>query len=80
VQPNYVENYPYHQGLLASYWDESQPDNNTGEHPGSGLTLSIDSHPYPMQWTDGTVMRTRIQVVSTDGHTVLVRVRPVTAP
>jgi len=61
-KPNYVEHFPYGQGLLVSYWDESQVDNNTGEHPGSGLILPIDSHPYPRAWRDGTIMRTRIQV------------------
>ncbi|HEX6486896.1 MAG TPA: protease, partial [Nocardioidaceae bacterium] len=61
-RPDWVEHFPYQEGLLISYWDESQTDNNVGEHPGEGLILPIDAHPEPMKWADGTVMRTRIQV------------------
>jgi immune inhibitor A len=61
-KPNWVEHFPYQDGLLISYWDESQSDNNVGEHPGEGLILPIDAHPEPMKWADGTMMRTRIQV------------------
>lgn len=42
---NWVEHFPYQDGLLISYWDESQEDNNTSEHPGEGLLLPIDAHP-----------------------------------
>jgi immune inhibitor A len=62
TKPDWVEHFPYQEGLLISYWDESQTDNNVGEHPGEGLILPIDAHPEPMFWSDGTVMRTRIQV------------------
>ncbi len=61
-RPDWVEHFPYQPGLLISYWDESQTDNNVGEHPGEGLILPIDAHPQPMTWSDGTYMRTRIQV------------------
>jgi hypothetical protein len=33
-RPDFVEHFPYQQGLLVSYWDTSQSDNNTSEHPG----------------------------------------------
>ena len=61
-KPDWVEHFPYQEGLLVSYWDESQTDNNVGEHPGEGLILPIDAHPTPMAWSDGSLMRTRIQV------------------
>ena len=32
-------------GLLISYWDTSQPDNNVNVHPGEGRNLYIDAHP-----------------------------------
>ncbi|HWJ55535.1 MAG TPA: hypothetical protein VNR90_04940, partial [Vicinamibacterales bacterium] len=32
-------------GLLVSYWDGSQGDNDASLHPGEGLILPIDSHP-----------------------------------
>ena len=43
-RPNWVEHYPFQDGVLVSYWDTSQGDNNTGQHPGSGLILPIDVH------------------------------------
>lgn len=42
---NYVDHFPYQDGLLISYWDTSQENNNTVEHPGEGLILPIDAHP-----------------------------------
>jgi immune inhibitor A len=47
-RPNFVEHFPYQDGLLISYWDTSQTDNNTSEHPGHGLILPIDAHPRPI--------------------------------
>jgi immune inhibitor A len=60
-KPDWVETYPYQDGLLISYWDESFGDNNVGDHPGGGLILPIDAHPKPLHWSDGTLMRQRIQ-------------------
>ncbi|MGW3096137.1 immune inhibitor A domain-containing protein [Streptomyces sp. NPDC001102] len=61
TRPDWVEHYPYQNGLLIWKWDTSQPDNNTGDHPGTGQILPIDSHPVPLKWSDGTLMRGRIQ-------------------
>ncbi|MFF9211138.1 MULTISPECIES: immune inhibitor A domain-containing protein [unclassified Streptomyces] len=60
-RPDWVEHYPYQNGLLIWKWDTSQADNNTGTHPGAGLILPIDSHPEALRWKDGTLMRGRIQ-------------------
>ncbi|WP_435213794.1 immune inhibitor A domain-containing protein [Streptomyces sp. bgisy034] len=59
--PDWVEHYAYQNGLLIWKWDTSQLDNNTSQHPGTGLVLPIDSHPTAMKWSDGTLMRNRIQ-------------------
>ncbi|MFC5663443.1 immune inhibitor A domain-containing protein [Kitasatospora misakiensis] len=59
-KPGWVEHYPYQPGLLIWYWDESQSDNNVTNHPGQGLILPVDSHPTPLKWKDGTLMRPRI--------------------
>jgi immune inhibitor A len=45
---NWVERFPYQDGLLISYWDTSQANNNVGTHPGEGLILPIDAHPGTM--------------------------------
>ncbi len=62
TRPDWVEHFPYQNGLLISYWDTSQSDNNTSEHNGEGLILPIDSHPAPINRLDGQVWRNRIQL------------------
>jgi immune inhibitor A len=59
--PDWVEHFPYQDGLLISYWDESFTDNNVGDHPGGGLILPVDAHPRPLHWSDGQLIRQRIQ-------------------
>ncbi|TKA13458.1 hypothetical protein FCI23_01840 [Actinacidiphila oryziradicis] len=61
TRPNWVEHFPYQNGLLISLWDTSRTDNNTSVHPGSGEILPIDAHAVPETWSDGTVMRNRYQ-------------------
>ena len=58
---NYVEHFPYQDGLLISYWNEQYADNNVGEHPGGGLILPVDAHPNILHWSDGSTARPRIQ-------------------
>jgi immune inhibitor A len=58
---NWVERFPYQDGLLISYWDTSQANNNTPQHPGQGLILPIDAHPTAMIRADGGVWRNRVQ-------------------
>jgi immune inhibitor A len=62
TKPDLVEHFPYQQGLLVSYWDTSQSDNNVSVHPGEGLSLYVDSHPKPIYNLDGTPWRNRIQL------------------
>ncbi|UCE98278.1 MAG: immune inhibitor A [Dehalococcoidia bacterium] len=62
---NFVERFPYQDGLLISYWDNSFTDNNVGAHvaagrPG-GLLLPIDAHPEAMVRPDLEIWRNRIQ-------------------
>jgi immune inhibitor A len=58
---DWVEQFPYQDGLLISYWDTSQSNNNTASHPGEGLILPIDAHPTAMIRADGGVWRNRVQ-------------------
>jgi immune inhibitor A len=59
-RPKWVEHFPYQTGLLVSYWDTSQPDNNTSQHHGEGLILPIDAHPAPIYNLEGLPWRERI--------------------
>ncbi|HYN28566.1 MAG TPA: immune inhibitor A domain-containing protein, partial [Dermatophilaceae bacterium] len=61
TRPDWVETYPYQNGLLVWYWNEQYADNNVGDHPGGGLLLPVDAHPTFEHWADGTLMRQRIQ-------------------
>jgi immune inhibitor A len=60
-KPNWVEHFPYQNGLLVWLWDTSQQDNNVGLHPGAGQILAVDAHAKPEKWSDGKLMRNRIQ-------------------
>ncbi|MGE3621270.1 MAG: immune inhibitor A domain-containing protein [Acidimicrobiia bacterium] len=61
-RPDWVEHFAYEPGLLVSYWDTSQLDNNTSQHPGEGLVLPVDAHPRPIYNLAGAPWRSRIQV------------------
>jgi immune inhibitor A len=62
TRPDWVEHFSYMEGLLVWYWDTSQPDNNTSEHPGEGLIIPIDSHPRAIYNLQGAPWRCRIQM------------------
>ena len=64
--PNWVEHFPYQDGLLVWYYDESFEDNNVGDNclagRCGGLYLPVDAHPDLLLRPDnGLVWRPRIQ-------------------
>ncbi|MCE7005917.1 immune inhibitor A [Kibdelosporangium philippinense] len=59
-RPDFVEHFPYQDGLLVSYWDTSWLDNNTSAHPGAGLILPVDANPEPIYNLQGQPWRPRI--------------------
>ena len=58
---NYVDHFPYQDGLLINYWDTSQKNNQTKAHPGEGLILPIDAHYTALRNVNRAVWRNRIQ-------------------
>jgi len=62
---NWVEHFPYQDGLLISYWDTSFANNNVGANCASGrcggLLLPVDAHPGLMYRADGGIWRNRVQ-------------------
>jgi immune inhibitor A len=58
---DYVDHFPYQDGLLINYWDTSQANNRTAVHPGAGLLLPIDAHYQTLYRVDGPRWRNRIQ-------------------
>ncbi len=66
TMPDWVEHFPYQDGLLVWYYDTSFPDNNVGDHCADGrcggLFLPVDAHPDLLLRPDnGKVWRPRIQ-------------------
>jgi immune inhibitor A len=60
TRPDWVEHFPYQDGLLIWYWDTSFSDNDVGNHPGQGEILPIDAHPRAIARLDGQFWRGRI--------------------
>ena len=62
---NWVEHFPYQDGLLISYWDNSFTDNNVGGNCAAGrcggLLLPVDAHPELMYRADSGIWRNRVQ-------------------
>jgi len=63
---NWVEHFPYQDGLLVWYYDTSFTDNSIGDHCASGrcggLYLPVDAHPDLLLRADnGMVWRPRVQ-------------------
>jgi immune inhibitor A len=66
TMPNWAERFPYQDGLLVWYYDESFADNNVGDNclagRCGGLYLPVDAHPDLLLRPDnGNVWRPRIQ-------------------
>jgi immune inhibitor A len=61
ARPEWVDHFPYQDGVLISYWDTSMEDNDVILHPGEGLILPIDAHPVPLIRGDGNPWRARVQ-------------------
>jgi len=58
---DWVDHYAYQDGLLLTYWDDSQTDNDTSQHPGQGLILPIDAHPQAVLFPTGGPAWSRFQ-------------------
>jgi immune inhibitor A len=58
---NFVDHFPYQDGMLINYWDTSQTNNQTRRHPGAGLLLPIDAHFTALYNINGAVWRNRVQ-------------------
>ena len=61
TRPNWVERFPYQDGMLVWYWNNLYEDNNTSVHPGHGWALPVDSYPKPIQFADGSNLGNRRQ-------------------
>ena len=61
TKADWVERFPYQNGLLVWYSDGACTDNNTISHPGCGQTLPVDARPAPVTFADGVKLGNRRQ-------------------
>ncbi len=61
TRPKWVQRFPYQNGLLVWYVDQTYGDNNTISHPGGGLDLPVDARPTAITFPDGTLLGNRRQ-------------------
>jgi immune inhibitor A len=54
TKPDWVEHFPFQDGLLVWAVDETYTDNNTIEHQGHGLALPVDARPAKLTYPDGS--------------------------
>ena len=45
TRPDWVERFPYQNGMLVWFVDQGYADNNTIDHPGAGYALPVDARP-----------------------------------
>ncbi|KGN34556.1 protease [Knoellia sinensis KCTC 19936] len=61
TRPDWVERFPYQNGMLVWYSDGAYTDNNTRTHPGGGLTLPVDARPATIKFDGGGQLGNRRQ-------------------
>ncbi|MGO4663145.1 immune inhibitor A domain-containing protein [Terrabacter sp. 2TAF16] len=56
TKPDWVERFPYQNGMLVWFANGEYTDNNTSAHPGAGEVLPVDARPAPVMLNnaDGT--------------------------
>ena len=60
TMPDWVERFPYQNGLLVWYADGAYADNNTKDHPGGGEALPVDARPAPVMLNNADGTQTRL--------------------
>lgn len=60
-RPDWVERFPYQDGLLVWYINNAYTDNNTSVHPGYGQVLPVDARPAPVKFSNGKLLGNRRQ-------------------
>jgi immune inhibitor A len=54
TRPNWVEHFPFQDGMLVWMVDPTVADNNTSVHPGTGYALPVDATPNSFTYKDGS--------------------------
>ena len=54
TSPDWVERFPYQNGMLVWFANGEFGDNNTSAHPGAGEVLPVDARPAPISTSTAT--------------------------
>ncbi|WP_109510362.1 immune inhibitor A domain-containing protein [Nocardioides speluncae] len=54
TRPDWVERFPFQNGMLVWYVNHAYPDNNVSAHPGAGNAMVVDARPNSMAYPDGS--------------------------
>ena len=54
TKPDWVERFPYQNGMLVWFANGEFADNNTIAHPGGGQVLPVDARPAPVMFPTAT--------------------------
>src|SRR6476646_9919716 len=61
TRPDWVERFPYQNGMLVTFANGEFSDNNTSAHPGGGEVLPVDARPAPVVLNGGVLLGNRRQ-------------------
>jgi immune inhibitor A len=61
TRPDWVERFPYQNGMLVWFANGEFGDNNTKAHPGGGQVLPVDARPAPVRFPAGQLLGNRRQ-------------------
>ena len=59
TKPDWVERFPYQNGMLVWFANGEYGDNNTIDHPGGGQVLPVDARPAPVTFPGGFLLGNR---------------------
>jgi immune inhibitor A len=60
TRPDWVERFPYQNGMLVWFANGEYTDNNTSAHPGAGEILPVDARPAPIMLNNVNGTRTML--------------------
>ena len=60
TKPDWVERFPYQNGMLVWFANGEYTDNNTSAHPGAGEILPVDARPAPIMLNNADGTRTML--------------------
>jgi len=60
TKPDWVERFPYQNGMLVWFANGEYGDNNTSDHPGGGEVLPVDARPAPVMLNNADGTRTML--------------------